>query len=173
MYNVDSFGWDPNQVKLIKAQAMLDYQQYVADKKAQNKAFWQGELAVTGIAIVMILFVFLCLNVLMANAEEKPRSITETIAYVRANIRDVNLDGKINCIDYAVMFYEYYPDSEIIHCKNNRYGFNHLLNRVNGRYIEPQTASGDPMVLWYKEWPDATKEEKTVYWAWWATDRHW
>jgi hypothetical protein len=71
-----------------------------------------------------------------------------------AGKRDVNNDGKINCIDAAVMFYEFWPDKRtvrIVHNRSYSTGFNHLFNEVvvDGRWVtvEPQLADGS-MKVW-------------------------
>jgi hypothetical protein len=58
---------------------------------------------------------------------------------------DVNRDGLINCIDAAVLFYQYYPDKNKVCIEVNRNSskkFNHLFNCVfiDGvwKAIEPQ-----------------------------------
>ena len=59
---------------------------------------------------------------------------------------DVNGDGLYNCIDAAVLFYQYYPDNNkvrIIVNRNPKTDFHHLFNSVliNGVWtpIEPQS----------------------------------
>ena len=68
---------------------------------------------------------------------------------------DVNHDGKINCIDAAVLFYQYYPDKNkvlILVNKNDSTGMWHLFNMVyvdNGwRGIEPQAAWRNNRSYW-------------------------
>jgi len=67
------------------------------------------------------------------------------ILYMRAvGVRDLNGDGKINCIDYACTFQRLYGRGCFIIQNYNPYtGFNHLFNRIvdsQGRIydIEPQ-----------------------------------
>jgi hypothetical protein len=51
---------------------------------------------------------------------------------------DMDNDGKINCVDYTIQFYQYYPnrnDVRIIWSDNKN--FNHLFVRVNGTDVEP------------------------------------
>jgi hypothetical protein len=174
-YNIDRYGWDPAEVKVIKARAALDYQQTTQSGKQLVRATLKGEFVLVAIVILLLLFAAVGISRVGAqeNTAQHPKTIEEATALVRANLRDVNFDDRINCIDYAVIFYEFWPDSEIIRCRNSKYGFHHLLNKVGDRYIEPQVRSGNPTVLWAKEWPDATKEVDTVVWAWWATHRRW
>ena len=75
-------------------------------------------------------------------------NIESTLQYVAVQLRlkvDVDGDGLSNCIDAAVLFYQYYPDRSkvrILQNKNPNNGFNHLFNSVyiDGVWIpiEPQ-----------------------------------
>jgi len=75
---------------------------------------------------------------------------------------DVNGDGKINCIDAALLFYMYYPDKDyvrIIGNNNEINDFHHLFNAVliNGFWwgIEPQTYAYEEGSYWMKDaWED-------------------
>jgi hypothetical protein len=59
---------------------------------------------------------------------------------VQKNIRDMNGDGLINCIDYSVLWYYYDPTNTlIIHNDHKSVGMNHLFVFWKGEYIEPQT----------------------------------
>lgn len=53
-------------------------------------------------------------------------SIVGALGKVQENLRDVNGDGKINCIDFAVVFYEWMPCSFILYIQNG--SINHLFN---------------------------------------------
>jgi len=71
---------------------------------------------------------------------------------------DVNGDGKINCIDAALLFYIYYPDKyyvRIIANENPDNDFYHLFNAVliNGFWweIEPQTYAYEESSYWMKD----------------------
>jgi len=59
--------------------------------------------------------------------------------------KDINRDGKVNCIDAALLFYRYFPDKNKVRVywnRNDAKDFNHLFNLVlfNGEWIgvEPQ-----------------------------------
>lgn len=67
------------------------------------------------------------------------------------NVQDVNKDGKVNCIDYAITYKILWDMNnygaafccEIVHNINKEKGMNHLFVRVRGndykwQYIEPQ-----------------------------------
>jgi hypothetical protein len=66
--------------------------------------------------------------------------VPETLAKIQR--ADVNNDGLINCIDYAMQFYLYYPEKQylqIIWNKNSKNGFNHLFVSIWGSDVEPST----------------------------------
>jgi len=74
-------------------------------------------------------------------------NIDDTLFLVAEHLNkiDVNNDGKHNCIDAAVLFYQYYPDKSKVCIEYNRNpntGMNHLFNCVytDGvwKAIEPQ-----------------------------------
>jgi len=71
---------------------------------------------------------------------------------------DVNRDGLYNCIDAAVLFYQYYPDRSkvsIITNVNPKTGMNHLFYAVliNGKWIaiEPQAYAANRRSYWMKD----------------------
>jgi len=75
-------------------------------------------------------------------------NIERTLRRVAENWKrtDVNGDGLFNCIDAAVLFYQYYPDRSKVRItvnRNPRTDFHHLFNSVliNGVWtpIEPQS----------------------------------
>jgi hypothetical protein len=80
--------------------------------------------------------------------------------------RDVNGDGLINCIDYAVRFAEVCPEAHIIHNVNKRTGMDHLLNKVGAMYIEPQGQVNDldPKVFWGSKYDPDMNMDETQYW---------
>jgi hypothetical protein len=168
-YNISRYGWDPNQVQLIKARALVDYQQNIANNKAKRKAYVKLEASLIIMSLFMLLLMFIGIEVLCT----QERTVEETIALVKPNLRDANWDKQINCIDYAIVFYEFYPNSRIIHAYNRSTRYDHLLNKVGDRYVEPQVYNGDPLMLWPIEWPNAKRNDETDKWAWFATRRHW
>jgi hypothetical protein len=170
-YNIFNYGWHPNEAKLIKARAVLDYQNAIADEQQSRKNYWRTELAMA--LVVAALLLFTCIGISFIGADEHKPTIQAALDWTKAHLRDTNYDGIINCIDYAIVFYEYYPNARIIRSKNPEYMFDHLSNMVDGKYIEPQVSNGDPMRMWRKEWPDASKEDETLGWSWFATKKQW
>ena len=85
--------------------------------------------------------------------------IDRTLRRVEADLRkkvDVNRDGLINCIDAAVLFYQYFPDKSKVTISVNRNGsFHHLFNvvNVNGtwRAVEPQAYWRNHSSYWMRD----------------------
>jgi hypothetical protein len=103
-YNIRRYGYDPNEVELIRARAIMDYNNYISNQKSKRKSYWQTELGILLIVIILVLFIVCAFNISehVSNVPQHPSTIQETTQLVRANIRDVNYDDLINCIDYAV-----------------------------------------------------------------------
>lgn len=88
--------------------------------------------------------------------------IKNTLEMTHKNVRDVNNDGVINCIDYTVTFkrewdkvYSHY-NCEIVRNINRAKGFHHLFVRVrsdNGAwlYVEPQSKAYSKYSM-YETW---------------------
>ncbi|UTC62409.1 hypothetical protein E4O05_00355 [Treponema sp. OMZ 787] len=107
---------------------------------------------------------------------------------VQENLRDVNDDGKINCIDYAVVFHEWMPNSYILHMKSGK--INHLfvgcmiwpINKVDLYWfrlldwVEPQAVSMNYNAndLWrnHKDWNELRVTEGKQ-WYKYATNKQW
>ena|GEM_PF-2029001 len=76
---------------------------------------------------------------------------------IRNNV-DVNRDGLVNCIDAAVLFYQYYPNKNQVTISVNRNratGMHHLFNvvLVNGvwRAVEPQAFFAGKSSFWMRD----------------------
>jgi len=88
------------------------------------------------------------------------RTLYRVAADLRNNV-DVNFDKKINCIDAAVLFYQYYPDKRKVCIEVNKHptnGFYHLFNcvKVDGvwKAIEPQAYWTNQKSYWVRDvWP--------------------
>jgi hypothetical protein len=102
----------------------------------------------------------------------KQPTIVGTIETVHIQLRDVNKDGLVNCIDYAILFHIKYGDrSRIIHNTNPAKGFNHLFNYVLSTSnvwmaVEPQGNNGNwPMSVYWKDSYDSQYDvDETSYW---------
>jgi len=71
---------------------------------------------------------------------------------------DVNKDGILNCIDAAVLFYQYFPDKSRVCIEVNRHptnGWHHLFNCVNingvWKAVEPQAAWKGYNYFWMQD----------------------
>jgi hypothetical protein len=68
---------------------------------------------------------------------------TDPLEPIRETLRriypvDMNHDGDVDCIDYAIQFYQYYPNrNDVRIIWSNNKNFNHLFVRVNGIDVEP------------------------------------
>jgi len=96
-----------------------------------------------------------------AKAQTDMQMINHTLELVARDLNrkvDVNKDGLINCIDAAVLFYQYYPEKSKVAITWNYHpevGMNHLFNTVlvDGvwRGIEPQAGYKGLHTIWMKE----------------------
>jgi hypothetical protein len=92
-----------------------------------------------------------------ARVKQKPTShsavIDGTIQMVHKQIRDINADGLVNCIDYATLFAVLHGDqARIIRNVNPETGMNHLFNSVDvsGKVwmVEPQETEWRMEKVW-------------------------
>jgi hypothetical protein len=185
--NVSLYEPNPRDAVLIKTSAAIDNQK-MHNFKSQMDAEWLGAL-IAGIIMVAIPLYFInscCTtvgNFFNGSGSEKsqtvPKDTYRTYSMVdivslasraRFNMRDVNGDGVINCIDYAVRFAEVCPEARIIHNVNKRTGMDHLLNRVGAMYIEPQgqVDNLDPKVFWGSKYDPDMNMDETHYWRMYA-----
>jgi len=93
------------------------------------------------------------------------------------NKADVNRDGETNCIDAAVLFYQYFPHKSLVTItenKNDKTGMWHLFNVVyiNGvwKAIEPQAIwrkqRGYNMSdIWGKQYDSSLNRDQTKYYS--------
>jgi len=88
-------------------------------------------------------------------------------------IYDISRDGKINCIDYSIIFRRLYgPNAKIIINNNPKTGMNHMFIRVytfsNGnQYIEPQGAPDwySMGVVWGTKYDPIYNKDVTEIWG--------
>ncbi|GHV85561.1 hypothetical protein AGMMS50230_11690 [Spirochaetia bacterium] len=175
-WNIDLMGYASTETRLIKARAAIDY----ANKyNTYNKIMSDDRKLCVGLIIFIIIGIIVFRHLEFGDPENTYQYPSTTAAYdamipyVRKTqqlLRDVNKDGKINCIDYAVVFYEVTPNSKIIHCWDYR-DLNHLLNKVGDLYIEPQARDGRPGTLWPMSFPGSVKKDETQKYAVYARAR--
>jgi len=94
---------------------------------------------------------------------------------------DVNKDGEHNCIDAAVLFYQYYPDKSKVCIESNKNpntGMNHLFNCVltDGvwKAIEPQAYATNQSnyymaAIWGSEYDNSYNRDVTSYYLMYVT----
>jgi hypothetical protein len=83
-------------------------------------------------------------RVAYVSTEQAP-SFVDDVPGIEAALRqvraiDVDGDGKANCVDHTIQFYNAYPNKSqvrILWNKNLDKGWNHLFVSVNGMQIEP------------------------------------
>jgi len=132
----------------------------------------------------VIIFILSCLViVLIANNFEQKKELKPVVEEIQITeaiilkvLRDVavrferhddlNGDGKSNCIDAAIMFYEMFPDRKKVRIVSN-YSINHTFNYVliNGKWIsiEPQAHyARDPSYLMENVWKEDYDRRKDI-----------
>lgn len=86
--------------------------------------------------------------------QQKPTYINWTLDKVAETMHDTNADGKVNCIDAAVLFYQYYPEKDDV-----RIYLNYNPPKMNHLFI---LLSLDG--VWYGVEPQATYLGLSSYW---------
>jgi hypothetical protein len=179
-FNISLFLDDEREVMLIKNDAQMSF-----DKRSRRKMRFT-----VGNVFLLILVIFLiygcCHYVNLGWASftgwfDKPQQDTELakipqyIKYVHKTIRDCNGDGVVNCIDYAIRFYEVCPHAFIILNKNKVTNMNHLFNAVHVKsgwlFIDPGTV--DPYYytmkqVWGSMYNPYCNMDVTKYYSKWA-----
>ncbi|GHV86658.1 hypothetical protein AGMMS50230_22660 [Spirochaetia bacterium] len=93
--------------------------------------------------------------------------IKQALVQTKEQVRDVNRDGKINCIDYTVTFYSIYgPEAKMMRIYNN--DLNHLFIRVGNRDIEPQRLDGSMENAWGSRYKPGQSWDETHEWSQYA-----
>jgi len=93
--------------------------------------------------------------------KQSDRMTIDTLRKVAQRLRsgiDVNSDGMTNCIDAAVLFYQYYPDKDRVCIElnvNPTTGMNHLFNCV---YMGGNWIAIEPQARWYGNAPYRMQE---------------
>jgi hypothetical protein len=140
-FNVNLYVKDPRESVLIQTSAALD--------QAKSIQYDNSERTFNTACLIIVLgfigFIVYCC------APTKPKDVADIrpaqnlyeAYYVMEHlIQDINDDGEITCIDYAVIFNSICRTARIIRNKNPRTGMDHLFNQVNfdgvPMYVEPQ-----------------------------------
>jgi hypothetical protein len=110
-----------------------------------NKARNCGDRSIGYFMLIYLLVLFAVVGFVVTRANDNPQNTstvrTDSIVNTLHKIQnmDTNNDGLINCIDYALQFYDLYPDKSNIRLvwNKNKPGMNHLFIKVNGIAVEP------------------------------------
>lgn len=162
--NVHLYIDDPRDATLIKTSAAMDFmhaQQRSASLSAQHKV----DNVVTAlqfafmiaIFVVPIFFVVRCAKKAVIDSPNQSTTYIQmtydAANFAAANIEDVNEDGKVGCIDYALLFKAWFDgynenghECLLIWNVNHKKDMNHLFVKVWDGYqyvaIEPSTNRG-------------------------------
>jgi hypothetical protein len=123
---------DPRQMNLF----MIEVEESAYDLhhavKATNSAY-RKFIAFVVILVLLVIGYAVKVNVnKVRRMENTPDIVWQTIEQVNSKIYDINKDGKINCQDYAIMFYNLYPYTMklIFINDNSKTGMNHAFIAV-------------------------------------------
>jgi hypothetical protein len=183
---------DPREAVLIKTETKDTVYRQLAHERASRKGNRQYRYLLLGIIILCLIWKQ-CAPVIknyiappvVVNVEEvakpaptapvaakpKPKQLTVEQALAQVNdgkLWDLNKDGLINCIDYAIRFKQLYPSAIIVRNYNKKTGMNHLFNYADGKYIEPQRTKN---YLMREAWPtdrydpELNKDETKIWMA--------
>lgn len=166
---------EPSKVQLYMFQIEVEADMFQKQSKAHHPIF----AAVVVICLLLSLFYYKKVDYFEEDIQPPAKTMTTddkiwtTLTKVSNDLnrkKDVNGDGFINCIDAAVLFYQYYPDECFITWNHKSESFNHLFNTIlyDGvwRCIEPQTVwknYAGPFMLdvWGKQYDSSYNEPAT------------
>jgi acetylornithine/succinyldiaminopimelate/putrescine aminotransferase len=151
---------DPKDATLIKTSAMIDLQHVDAQQRAiirneriESTFHGIGLLLVVALFVAPIMYISSCVSNYKAKLDAPKQQLSGIPDQYRVAltthrvVRDVNNSHDIDCIDYAITYYELYgPEARLVW---HKYGdFNHLFVRIpngNGGWynIEPTNAYMD------------------------------
>jgi hypothetical protein len=159
--NIELYGTPTREAMLLNRNAELEVQQrfnlsaaiakereaYRKSVEAQEHEYTMGCAMFGLIFLGIIVFCVWFFNTRLRPPEQTyvPDNYIEYIPMIVETLEriydvDMNHDGKINCIDMAIQFYNAYPNRSDVRIILNRHptnGFNHLFVYVAGVCIEP------------------------------------
>jgi hypothetical protein len=111
--------------------------------KERVKLAGKKPVSLIALKLIFVILLFTLTLPIPAQTASVEAEIKRVIRIINEDVFDINQDGLINCIDYAIFFCIFYPGSRIILNVNPRTRMNHLFNAVSdGRggwiTIEPQ-----------------------------------
>ena len=149
--NVSLYLADQREAVLIKTNAALDYGKVRIERQSEVVKW----LFILAMIIVGIMWFSSSVKSCTEPKDKPADTVTKTvraatladipvtIGYVLTNVRDMNGDNLVNCIDYSVLFYKYFPgECNIIVNRNPSTGMHHMFVAVwvdnKWVYVEPQ-----------------------------------
>jgi hypothetical protein len=163
---------------LVKATANVDANRRAQYAKNDNVFGYICLVTIAGIILAIVLAVSSC-NKPVATVPQDTipiDRIEQTLKLVRRDIKDLNDDGLVNCIDYAKLFKKYYGyNARIIRNINKDTGMDHLLNAVMNSdkdpiskwiIVEPQGNSYTwrPNIFWGSKYNSDKDYDETWLW---------
>ena len=140
----------------------------LADSENLDRSVRAGDNFMKWVIALMACFSLFCIRNCIVYAESAygNRAVLRVLSLTEANVRDLDGNGRVNCIDYAVTFKLEWDkvmpkdECEIVRNynpgKTKRTSMNHLFVRVwiSGEWvcIEPQTRSGRESYLMEDYW---------------------
>jgi hypothetical protein len=180
---------DPREAVLLKTSAFMDYNRVQQIKARQNAPGW----IVIGLIAMLVWRCGIQPTLVKKQVAEVPPVIQTAsttmpadtirsrigryptpgtlVGEMRFLVTDVNGDGQLNCIDYAVTFYKHWPGARIIRNINPVTGMDHLFNKIvfNDRtmFIEPQGTCSRyyPEEVWGTKYNAYYNADQTEVWA--------
>lgn len=137
-----------------------------------------------GIVLAFVIFFVLVIGVFMVGPSDTPnkkqdklpsaieKMIVVSMLRAQLDIKDLNLDGKINCIDYSCMFKlvwdNYFPENKdyCLIVRNKGPGIHHLFISIwwQGSRIDVEPWASDPYkYLMTDNWTDVYNPDNNIY----------
>jgi len=173
-----------NYVNATPMQAQL-YQFNADSQNATATAGGNGYRIVLGILIIIMILCGLkhrqWISLHCYTPDNVKMEVMETTNYIKNNLYDVNNSGEVDCVDYAFMFYQYYPLSQVkIYVNyNEKTKMNHAFNAVlvgdTWKTIEPQSTNPKKIFMedvWGKQYDSSLDENWTERCAYKQVVRH-
>ncbi len=94
-------------------------------------------------------------------------TVESVLQQVHQNIDDENYDNEINCVDYAMLFYDFCPTSKIVMVHKGN--IHHAFIKYRGQYIEPQAKPYecyDALEIWKGKFDESDIVECFKYYDW-------
>jgi hypothetical protein len=144
--NVHLYCDDPREATLIKTSARLDYSRRGLSDFSQWLLSAFMYIVIIGGLIFGVWSCVSCSSAPKQSTVNIAQQTYDTAVYVKSHIYDVDRDGLIDCVDYATLYFDKYPDKSnlrLMWVYRADIDETHLYVRVNGTDIEPQSINPD------------------------------